>query len=193
MGAFGSNLTLIRDIHNIHTPLSPEQLNNMRADGIIRGMRGKGISQPQMYYINLWLVLAYQRLAVWDLVVDKSVVGTGNCGDEWALGKKRQREDDAGLVGSNRAGGQSFTIGEARDLLRRTRENTRRVSQVTWMVMAKMEQLRVGYQLEKGHWTRIYLLHILNEFILPGSFFSSETACFRNMYCLPFQGAYALP
>ena len=72
MGAVGSTSTLIRDIHNIHTLLSPEQLNNMRADGLIRGMRGEGIPQPQMYYINLWLVLAYQRLAVWDLVVDRA-------------------------------------------------------------------------------------------------------------------------
>ena len=43
-----------------------EQLNNifmdLRTGGFWQGMRGEGILLFQLYYINQWLVLAFQRL-----------------------------------------------------------------------------------------------------------------------------------
>ena len=60
----------------------------------------------------------------------EGVLGTGTRGDEWTLGKKRQREDDAEFVGSKKAGGHFFFTEQARDLLRRTRENRRQVSMI---------------------------------------------------------------
>ena len=65
----------IRDIHDIHALLSPEQLDtavmHVRVDGLVRGTRGEGILQLQLYYVNQWLVLAFQRLETWDSVIQR--------------------------------------------------------------------------------------------------------------------------
>ena len=97
-----------QDIHDIHGLLSPEQLGTivmyMRVDGLIRGMRGEGILQLQLYYINQWLVLAFQRLEMWDHVIQRV---------SWAL---ELAEDN----------GQHFFVPwEVRVFLRRIRENPR--------------------------------------------------------------------
>ena len=77
-GVFRSALALmqcIRDIHDTHTLLSPEQLDtivmHVRVNGLVRGMRGEGILQLQLYYINQWLALAFQRLEMWDSVIQR--------------------------------------------------------------------------------------------------------------------------
>ena len=108
---FMSTLALIKcnqDIHDIHGVLSPEQLGtivmHMRFDGLIQGMRGEGILQLQLYYVNQWLVLAFQRLKMWDHVIQRV---------SWAL---ELAEDN---------GQHCFVPWEARVFLRRIRENPR--------------------------------------------------------------------
>ena len=110
-GVFMSALALLhcnQEIRDIYGLLSPEQLDtivvHMRVDGFVRGMRGEGILQLQLYYINQWLVLAFQRLEMWDSVIERV---------SWAL---ELAEDN----------GQHFFVPwEARVFLRRIRENPR--------------------------------------------------------------------
>ena len=65
----------VQDIRDIHGLLSPEQLNTMvmhvRSHGLVLAMRGEGVLLFQMYYLNQWLVLAYQRLQMWDSVLER--------------------------------------------------------------------------------------------------------------------------
>ena len=37
----------------------------------VRGMRGEGVLQFQLYYINQWLALAFQRLEMWNSVIQR--------------------------------------------------------------------------------------------------------------------------
>ena len=93
-GVFRRALALmqcIRDMHDLHALLSPEQLDtivtHVRVDGLVRGMRGEGILQLQLYYINQWLALAFQRLEMWDSVIQR--VSWALERDKWTSGKKR--------------------------------------------------------------------------------------------------------
>ena len=57
---------------------------HMRVDGLVQGMRGEGILQLQLYYINLWLTLAFHAGS-------ESSVGDGHCGDERARGQEETK------------------------------------------------------------------------------------------------------
>ena len=61
---------------------------HVRVDGLVQSKRGEGILQFQLYYINQWLALAFQRLENVGLCDTESVLGTGIRGDEWAPGRK---------------------------------------------------------------------------------------------------------
>ena len=96
------------EICGIHALLLPEQLDRifmyMHVDGHVQGMRGEGILLRQLYLINQWLILAFQRLEMWDYVIQRV---------SWAL---EIAEDN----------GQHFSVPwEARMFLRRIRENPR--------------------------------------------------------------------
>ena len=97
-----------QEILDIHAMLSPEQLNamvmHMPVDGFEQGMRGEGFILLQLYCINQWLALAFQRLQMWDFVIERV---------SWAL---EIAEDN----------GQHFSVPwEVRAFLRRIRENPR--------------------------------------------------------------------
>ena len=77
-GVYTSALALIKcnqDIHDIHGLLSPEQLYTIvmpvRSHGLLLAMRGEGVLLFHMYYLNLWLVLAYQKLQMWDSAIQR--------------------------------------------------------------------------------------------------------------------------
>ena len=95
----------IRDIHGL---LLPEQLDNifmyMRIGGIVQGMRGEGVLLLILYYIHQWLILAFQKLEMWDFVIERV---------SWAL---EIAEDN---------GRHFFVPLEARVFLRRIGENPR--------------------------------------------------------------------
>lgn len=64
-----------QDINRIHSLASPEELNSifmhLRFEGFVLGVRGDGVVQFAQYYVNLLLVLAYQKLEMWDEVIEK--------------------------------------------------------------------------------------------------------------------------
>ena len=100
--------------------LSPEQLDTifmyLRVGGLVQGMRGEGILLFQLYMISQLLILAFRMLGVRVLLV-VAIAGT-----QAGRGKGRMMQD---LSDRKRREGISFTTGEVRTLLRRTREGIR--------------------------------------------------------------------
>ena len=97
-----------QEILDIHAMLLPEQLDamvvHMPVAGFEQGMGGEGVLLLQLYYVNQWLALAFQRLQMWDFVVARM---------SWAL---EIAEDN----------GQHFCVPwEVRAFLRRIRDNPR--------------------------------------------------------------------
>ena len=62
-----------QDINRIYSLASTEELNNIFMhvpfEGDVLGMSGDGVLQFVQYYVNLLLVLAHQKLEMWDEVI----------------------------------------------------------------------------------------------------------------------------